>query len=121
MTTNPTSAAPACKFDEGCHRVVACDPGCAVAAAELHRRLAVPAGRDALRTALAAVLDLFPADLHPNGPAVRSRHAPTGLILRWRDLAGEERDEQEAQAHLDQLADELPSMADEALSGGDPE
>jgi hypothetical protein len=30
-TTNPQQAAPVCKFEEGCHRVVACEPGCAAA------------------------------------------------------------------------------------------
>lgn len=48
-----------------------------------------PAGPDALRTALAAAVSLFPTNLHPNGPAVRSRFAPRGLILRWRNLADE--------------------------------
>lgn len=30
-TTNPQQTAPVCKFEEGCHRVVACEPGCAAA------------------------------------------------------------------------------------------
>jgi hypothetical protein len=40
--------------------------------------------RDQLKAALIAVLGLFPHDLNPNGPAVRSRHVPAELVERWR-------------------------------------
>lgn len=33
-------AAPVCKFEEGCHRVVACDPGCAVDRDRMYAQLA---------------------------------------------------------------------------------
>lgn len=36
----PDQTAPACKFDEGCHRVVPCDPGCKPAAEAMHAQLA---------------------------------------------------------------------------------
>ena len=32
-----------------------------------------------------ALLDAYPADLNPDGPAVRPRPLPAGLVARWRD------------------------------------
>lgn len=40
---------PACKFDEGCHRVVACESGCAVTAAQMYAQLAAAPAETALR------------------------------------------------------------------------
>jgi hypothetical protein len=34
-----------------------------------------------------ALLDAFPADLHPGGPAVSCRPQPAQLVARWRDTA----------------------------------
>lgn len=56
MTTDPQTTEPVCKFDEGCHRVVPCDPGCAVTTAELYRRMAAPAARPELRDQIADAL-----------------------------------------------------------------
>jgi hypothetical protein len=36
---------PVCKFEEGCHRVDPCDPGCAVGAAEIRAQLAAAGQR----------------------------------------------------------------------------
>ncbi|MFF7476637.1 hypothetical protein [Streptomyces sp. NPDC008092] len=51
-------AGSACTFEEGCHRFVPCDPGCAVTSAELHRRMAMATpDRTALRDRIAAAVD----------------------------------------------------------------
>lgn len=62
MTTNP-SAAPVCKFEEGCHRVVACEPGCG----------ASPAGQTGLRDHTASIA----ITVHAPTPASASTWADT--------------------------------------------
>lgn len=44
-----------------------------------------PADWPRLLDGFQALLDAYPADLDPDGPAVRSRALPAGLIARWRD------------------------------------
>jgi hypothetical protein len=47
------AAAPVCKFDEGCHRVVACEPGCGTSPAADR---ATPSRRAGLRDEIAAAI-----------------------------------------------------------------
>ncbi|MFJ9374407.1 hypothetical protein [Streptomyces sp. NPDC101455] len=60
MTTEQT--APDCKFADGCQRVVACDPGCAVTNTRLHAQLAAATGdqtaEEAYRLAVSTALGL---------------------------------------------------------------
>jgi hypothetical protein len=65
-TTNPPE--PVCKFDQGCHRVAACEPGCAA--------VPVPASAPTDR---AAIRDRIAEALRP-GSRDRSGQYPEGLL-----------------------------------------
>lgn len=56
------SAEAVCQFPEGCQRVVACDPGCAVGSRLLAEQLA--AARDAITIPLAAFDQLVKVAMH---------------------------------------------------------
>jgi hypothetical protein len=66
--TDTTPAEPVCKFEEGCHRVVACEPGCAAAT------VPAPAPTDQ-----AALRDRIAEALRP-GSRDRGGQYPEGLL-----------------------------------------
>jgi hypothetical protein len=66
--TDTTPAEPVCKFEEGCHRVVACEPGCAAAT------VPAPAPTDQ-----AALRDRIAEALRP-GSLDRGGQYPEGLL-----------------------------------------
>lgn len=76
-----TDVQPVCKFDEGCHRVVACEPGCAVTAARMYAQLAAASGdRATLRDRIAEAIH---ADLLVH--KVRRDQGILGIVPRLAD------------------------------------
>ncbi|MCZ4513504.1 hypothetical protein O3Q52_36235 [Streptomyces sp. ActVer] len=63
-----TTTDPVCKFEEGCHRVEGCDPGCAVDAARMHAQLAAVPPVQERRDRYAALAEDLRYVFSYNGP-----------------------------------------------------
>jgi hypothetical protein len=77
-------AEPVCKFDAGCHRVVACEPGCAVTTAQMYAQLAAAPAETALRDRIAAAIY---EHMHPG-----SYWSDTSMPADWRPTYLDEAD-----------------------------
>ncbi|HEY3481854.1 MAG TPA: hypothetical protein VGL02_23395 [Streptomyces sp.] len=78
------NAEPECQFPEGCHRVVTCDPGCAVGSRLLAERLA--AARDTVTIPLVAFDQLVKVAMHVSlgrSAAFNQRHPYPDATARY--------------------------------------
>jgi hypothetical protein len=101
----PPAAAPVCKFEEGCHRVEGCDPGCAVTAARMYAQLAAVPPTVERRDRYAAAMakrdgDTWPAE-YENDEADYRRRADAAMAVADAEQADLRREHAERLEHLE--------------------